>query len=303
MRINSEVSGHSTERTDHHLLFEEQRSLLFAIAYRMTGSVVETEDILQDAYLRWHDVDLSSLESPAAYLKTIVSRLSIDHLRRDKNRQEYIGPWLPEPLAQPEPELPCPAERTELYQSLSMAFMHLLEKLTPVERAVFVLREAFGFDHLEVSRIVEKSTANCRQIERRARQALKLDRSRFEAPTDQHQALLSEFVSALAGGDDKKLLSILAEDAILYSDGGGKVLATIRPLYGAERILELVRMVRRRTTPENRFCIREVNGEPAVLLYDGDEIESCIHLAWSGNKVSNVYVVRNPDKLKGLMAE
>ncbi|OZG74830.1 hypothetical protein BTA51_07105 [Hahella sp. CCB-MM4] len=286
----------------HESLYEQQRSLLFGIAYRMTGSVMESEDILQEAFLKWHEVDLDSLESPAAFLKTIVSRLAIDHLRRDKSRQDYIGPWLPEPLADQEQELPCPAERTELYQSLSMAFMHLLEKLTPVERAVFVLREVFGFDHLEVSRIVEKSTSNCRQIERRARQALKLDRTRFEASNSQHQTLMSEFINAMASGDDAKLLSMLAEDAILYSDGGGKALAVIRPLYGASRILEFIKAVRRGLSPDSRIQIRQVNGEPAMLVVQGEEVSSCVHFAWNGDKLSNIYIMRNPDKLKGLLA-
>ena len=219
-----------TARTED---FERHRSLLFSIAYRMLGSVTDAEDIVQETYLRWQEMPDTVVRSLKSYLSAVVTRLSIDRLRSARaHREEYVGPWLPEPLVLNRVEEG--ADLIQLDESLSMAFLVLLESLNPVERAVFLLREVFDYEYEEISRIVGKSEANCRQITRRARQSVAARRPRFESSPEQEERLTQRFVDTCMSGDMEGLLELLSEDVTLWSDGGGKVAAASYPIHGPE---------------------------------------------------------------------
>ena len=228
--------------------FERYRSLLFSIAYRMLGSVADAEEILQEAYLRWREAPEAEVRSPKSYLSAVVTRLSIDRLRSARAwREEYVGPWLPEPLVTEGAEEV--ADSIELDESLSMAFLVLLESLNPMERAVFLLREVFDYDYGEISRIVERSEDNCRQIARRARQSVAARRPSFEQSPEQKERLTERFVEACMSGDMQGLVGLLCEDVTLWSDGGGKVAAAPYPIHGPERVARFLLGVLRTVPP------------------------------------------------------
>src|SRR5213592_576220 len=221
--------------------YEELRPLLFSIAYRMVSSVSEAEDIVQEAFLRIHRVEAegTKVDSPKAYLSAVVTRLSIDHLKSARARREqYVGQWLPEPLLTD--SAPDAAAQAETADSLSMAFLVLLESLTPVERAVFLLRETFGYGYDEIASMVGRSEANCRQIAVRARKQIEARRPRFEASPHGRDEITSKFMDACATGDLKELVDLLADDIVLWSDGGGKVRAAHRPISGREAVARFV---------------------------------------------------------------
>jgi len=214
-------------------VFDSYRPLLFAIAYRMVGSVMDAEDIVQDAYLRWQRREDAAVQSARAYLSAIVTRLSIDHLRSAHTQREtYIGTWLPEPLiTEREPDMD---DTAVLHESLSMAFLVLLESLTPDERAVFLLHDVFAYDFHEIATIVGKSEANCRQVARRARQQIQARRPRFDPSPERQEQLTEQFITACTNGDLSGLLATLAHDATFWADGGGKARAPYRLIEGAE---------------------------------------------------------------------
>ena len=228
--------------------FERHRSLLFSIAYRMLGSVADAEDVVQEAYLRWQQAPEAEVRSPRSYLSTVVTRLSIDRLRSARaRREEYVGPWLPEPLVSERAEEVAVLD--ELGESLSTAFLVVLESLNPVERAVFLLREVFDYDYEEISRILGKSEDNCRQIAHRARQSVAARRPRFERSPEQEERLSRQFLEACMSGDMEGLISLLSEDVTLWSDGGGKVAAAPYPIYGPERVARFLLGVLRTVPP------------------------------------------------------
>ena len=250
-----------TARTED---FERHRSLLFSIAYRMLGSVTDAEDIVQEAYLRWQEAPETEVRSPKSYLSAVVTRLSIDRLRSARaRREEYVGPWLPEPLVSERAE--DAGGTTGLDESLSMAFMVLLESLNPVERAVFLLREVFDYDYEEISRIVGKSEDNCRQIAHRARQSVAARRPRFERSPEQEERLTERFVEACVSGNMEGLLGLLSEDVTLWSDGGGKVAAAPYPIHGPERVARFLLGVLRTVPPGFFARPTQVNGGPGVV--------------------------------------
>jgi RNA polymerase sigma-70 factor (ECF subfamily) len=216
-------------------VFDRNRPLLFSIAYRMTGSVMEAEDTVQEAFLRWQRTSEDEVRSPSAHLSKAVTRLCIDGLRSAMvRREQYVGPWLPEPvLGEQAQEI---GGRAELEDTLSMAFLELLESLSPVERAVFLLREVFDYEYAEIASLVGKSEANCRQISRRARQSVAARRPRFESSPEQEERLIDGFLQASLSGDMEALLELLSEDVTLYSDGGGKTRAALKPIYGADYV-------------------------------------------------------------------
>src|SRR5919198_618492 len=220
---------------------EELRPLLFSIAYRMIGSVAEAEDVVQEAFLRFHQATLAGteVENPKAYLSSVTTRLAIDHLRSARARRErYVGPWLPEPLiTDEESEVERHAETAD---SLSMAFLLLLERLSPVERAVFLLREVFGHGYDEIAEVVGKSEDNCRQLAVRARRRIQEGKPRFEASKRERDTLARRFFAAMEEGDVEGLKELLAADAGMYGDGGGKAPAVGRPVHGAERVARLL---------------------------------------------------------------
>jgi RNA polymerase sigma-70 factor (ECF subfamily) len=278
---------------------EELRPYLFAIAYRMLGSVVDAEDIVQEAFLRYHATEVEP-DSPKAYLATITTRLAIDQLRSARTiREAYPGEWLPEPLAEEDA-----AEHAEMADSLSLAFLHLLEKLSPVERAVFLLREVFDYPHEDVARIVGKSPANSRQILARAHAHIDEGRRRFEVSRAQREEVARRFIEAWETGDTDALVAVLAPDATLYGDGGGKAPSIRQPLVGAVRIAKALigwrPMVLERGITHQ---IATVNGEPGVVYYWADgSVAGVQELEIAGGLVVAVRAVLNPDKLAHLAA-
>ncbi len=280
---------------------EDLRPLLFSIAYRMLGSVAEAEDIVQETYLR-HERAVSEgveVRSARAWLSAVTTRLAIDHLRSARVRREhYVGPWLPEPLVAD--DAPGPGERAELADELSLAFLVVLERLSPVERAVFLLREAFGYDYDEISELVDRTPENCRQLAVRARRHVEAERPRFPVSPEHHEELTDRFMRACESGDSEALIGMLTADAVAYTDGGGKVRASPRPLVGAEAVARFLTATVRRGAKEFGFVSRPavVNGRPGRLLYDRDgAVLSVVTLDVDDEGIRAVHVVVNPDKL------
>ena len=289
---------------DMHLsLFLEHRSHCFGLAYRMLGSKAEAEDILQETYERWHKQDLPTIENPQAFLTTIVSRLCIDQLRTHQQRENYIGSWLPEPLYDEEITQIDPCEIHSTAQSLSLAFLLLLEQLTPVERAVFLLKETFDYSYHEISEVVGKAPENCRQLCSRAKKRLNDNKKTTTLPVtnkEQHQQLLMAFLSCFGQPDMTQFHQILTDDISLLSDGGGKVRSVLRPLQGIERIVRFFNAIKNRMenkTIEMKMLL--VNGCPSVLLTLGGIERSVFTLECRDGKIHRILVIRNPDKLPG----
>ncbi len=277
--------------------FEQYRPLLFSIAYRMLGSVADAEDIVQEAYLRWREVPEAEVRSPKSYLSAVVTRLSIDRLRSARaQREEYVGPWLPEPLLSEAAE--DAGDMTGLDESLSMAFLVVLESLNPVERAVFLLREVFDYDYEEISRIVGKSEDNCRQIAHRARQSVAARRPRFERSPEEEERLTQQFLDACTSGDLEGLISLLSEDVTLWSDGGGKVAAAPYPIHGPERVARFLLGVLRTVPPGFSARPARVNGAPGVVGYVDGHPTSVVALDAAGGRLHSIRIVVNPDKLR-----
>jgi RNA polymerase sigma-70 factor, ECF subfamily len=283
--------------------YAEFRPLMFSIAYRMTGSASDAEDIVQEAFLRLTRVlrDGASIDSPKAYLATVTTRLAISHLRSARVRREsYVGAWLPEPLlADPDSD---PAERAEMSDSLSMAFLVLLESLTPTERAVFLLHEVFGYDYKEIAGITGKSETNCRQILVRARHHVDDGKPRFDASREQRDQVARRFFEAAGGGDLSGLLELLAPDVVMVGDGGGKAWATAQPVSGAERVARLLFGLYRRAPKMGvRVEPAYVNGQPGAVTYDPqDRIVNVFALDIADGRVQTIRSILNPDKLHHL---
>jgi RNA polymerase sigma-70 factor, ECF subfamily len=274
---------------------QELRPLLFSLAYRMVGVVGEAEDLVQEAFLRLHRAG-DRVGAPKPFLTTVVTRLAIDHLRSARVRREaYVGPWLPEPLVRD--PAPGPAERVEDDETLSLAFLALLERLSPVERAVYVLHELFGYDHDEIAEVVGKSSANSRQILTRARRHVEQGRPRFEPSRREREALLQRFLEASRAGDVAGLVELLAADAVHYADGGGKARATRRPIYGAAKIARLwAKLGKDQGAYELRAA--DVNGQPGIVATDADgRVATVITLGVAERRGTSVWAVVNPDKL------
>ncbi len=273
---------------------EELRPYLFAIAYRMLGSVADAEDVVQEAFLRYHEADVEA-DSPKAYLATITTRLAIDQLRSARSRREiYPGQWLPEPLV--DDDLLRDAETAD---SLSLTLLHLLEKLSPVERAVFLLREVFDYPYDEVARIVDRSPENCRQILARARRHIDEGRRRFDVSREERDEVARRFLAAWEEGDTARLVELLAEDATVYGDGGGKAPSMPLPLVGGERVAKaLVGWARHAVERGFEHRPALVNGEPGVVFYDADGRARWVAaLEIADGVVVAVRSVLNPDKL------
>lgn len=276
--------------------FEALRPRLFGLAYRMLGSRAEAEDTLQDAYLRWHQTDRAAIENPEAWLVTTTSRLAIDRLRRLKTEREaYVGPWLPEPIVNP---VPPPDRHVHLAEDLSIAFLTLLERLAPDERAAFLLHEVFDVGYPQIAQVLGKSDAACRQIVHRARDRVRGERRRFDASETAKRRLLQSFMTALEARDDKTLLALFAPDATWTADGGGKVAAAPRPILGAEPIVRLILGLREKFWAADRVVeIATVNGEPGLWFHDSGRSVAALAIETDGERILNVYAVVNPEKL------
>lgn len=279
--------------------FEAHRPLLFGIAYRMLGSVMEAEDIVQEAYLRFRSAPADEVRSARAYLCAIVTRLCLDHLKSARaQRETYIGPWLPAPLLT---DTAGPAGHAELTDSLSIAFMLLLETLTPAERAVFLLREVFDFSYGEIAAIVGKEEAACRQLLHRARQRVRDRRPRFDTSAQAHEAILQRFLHAAETGDLTALLDLMTEDVVAVSDGGGKVAASRYPLAGRDRVARLVRGLPRLAPPGVGVEIASINGEPAIVIrFANGDAYGVISADLRDGKIAALHFILNPDKLAHL---
>jgi RNA polymerase sigma-70 factor (ECF subfamily) len=272
--------------------FEAHRPLLFGIAYRMLGDRAAAEDAVQEAFLRARDAP--PLESPRAWLSTVVTRLCLDQLKSARARREsYVGPWLPEPL--PTSDDPLLSRET-----ISIAFLVLLETLSPVERAVFLLHEVFDYSHADVAEIVGKEEAAVRQILHRAKQHVVARRPRFAGSREPQQRQLMGFVQACTGGDVDGLKKLLADDVVSLSDGGGKVLAALNPVEGADKVARMLVGLTKKGAAGATWELRTINGDIAVVGFLGGRVDSVLTLATDGEKITEIEIVRNPDKLSRL---
>jgi RNA polymerase sigma-70 factor (ECF subfamily) len=296
LMVNHEPANRAPE------VFESLRPRLFGVAYRMVGVAMDAEDILQEAYLRWQAADQTAVASPQAFLTTMVTRLAIDHLRSAQvRREEYVGPWLPEPiLADHAPEAMDDEadEHVLLLESLSSAFLVLLESLNPVERATFLLHDVFDYDFAEIAPIVGKSEANVRQIARRARAAVSARRPRFEPLPAKRDRLLHQFIQSCEQGDLPGLLNLLAGDIVLSSDGGGKVAAARHPIHGPEKVAALLLGLTRRRAPNSELRAATINGQPGLIYVEAGKVRTVVSLHCSDDHIQAIYAVSNPDKLR-----
>jgi RNA polymerase sigma-70 factor (ECF subfamily) len=287
-----------TTSDEHAERFMLLRPLLFTIAYEILGSTTESDDVLQDSYLRWAQIDLSTVHDTKSYLARLVTRQALNALRAGaRRREDYVGPWLPEPLLLEEQDA---SADVVLAESVSMAMLVLLETLGPDERAVFVLREVFGFDYGEIAEAVDKPAATVRQIAHRAREHVHARRRRF-APVDpeQNARITAEFMAAAASGDVQTVMSMLAPDVAWTADSGGKASAARRPVIGADKVARAVvgLVGRGMQLPDVRVETVICNAAPAVLIYQADRLEGVFTVEIVDGKISNFYAMRNPDKL------
>jgi len=285
--------------SEHAERFTMLRPLLFTIAYEILGSATEADDVLQDSYLRWADVDLSAVRDTKSYLARLVTRQALNALRADaRRREEYVGPWLPEPLLLDDQD---PSTDIVLAESVSMAMLVLLETLGPDERAVFVLREVFGFDYSEIAEAVGRPAPAVRPVAHRAREHVRARRKRFDGIDPERNAeITAQFLATTASGDVEALMTMLAPDATWTADSGGKVSASRRPVVGAERVARAIVGLMRKAGPQLRADMVTCNSAPAVLLYRGEHLEMVVTLGFADDKITNFYVMRNPDKLTAL---
>jgi RNA polymerase sigma-70 factor (ECF subfamily) len=280
--------------------FDQYRGLLFSIAYRMLGSVADAEDILQETFLKWQDTNEEDIRSPRAYLVTILSRLCINHLQSARvQREEYVGVWLPEPIMTDPGNGPFNLIRVD--ESISMAFLVLLERLTPIERAVFLLREVFEYEHGEIAPIIGQTEVNCRQILKRARQHVTALRPRFEVAKPSHDALLESFLKAIGTGEMSDLLTLLTSDVVLRSDGGGKGVAVPNEVRGVEKVGRGILGGLTRLVPRNLVRrLARINGEPGLINYLNGQPHSVLTIDVRASRICSIYIITNPEKLQHL---
>jgi RNA polymerase sigma-70 factor, ECF subfamily len=286
----------STEREGAS--FESHRRALTGLAYRMLGSRAEAEDVVQDAYLRWHAADRDAVAEPRRYLGTVVTRLCLDRMKSARARREvYVGQWLPEPVVDETLDADAAGD---LAHDLSVALMLVLERLSPLERASFLLHDVFGLDFAEVARTLRRGEAACRQLAVRARAHIEDARPRFPASREQGERLAAAFAAAAQNGDTATLTKLLAQDAVLYSDGGGKRVAALNPIYGADKILRFLAGITRKNPALSSMQVRPatVNGLAGFVLREDDGAIDTLAFEHDGSRIVAIYVVRNPEKLR-----
>ncbi len=283
--------------------FETYRAYLFAIAYRMLGSAMDAEDMVQETYLRYQATPPETIRSPKAFLTTILTRLCVDQLQLARRKREtYLGPWLPEPLITADTgdtvEMGNPEERVDRYESISLAFLMLLEELQPIERAVFLLREVFDYEYAEIAAFLGKSEAACRQSFSRAKKHLGDRRPRFPVSPETHRQMLSMFLQAVQAGDMNGLVNLLAEDVTLWTDGGGKVKgAATRPIVGRAAVARFTLGAVRLAPEEYRVEIAEVNRQPALIMRTGEQAYLVLTIEVAAQQIRAIRVIANPEKL------
>lgn len=273
--------------------FEEHRHLLFTVAYQMLSSAADAEDVVQESWLRWSQVELATVRDPRSYLVRITTRQALNRIRTMQRRREsYVGPWLPEPLL----TSPDVAEDVELADSVSTAMLMVLESLSPTERAVFILREVFGFEYAEIAAATDKSPAAVRQVASRAGRAVRRQRP-APVSTEQTEEVLRRFLAAAGGGDLQPLLELLAPDVVLFSDGGGLRQAALRPIHGADKVLRWMAGVFSAYPGQLTFDLATVNGQPGLRFFGDGVLDVVASVRIEGGLVTALYLVRNPDKL------
>jgi RNA polymerase sigma-70 factor (ECF subfamily) len=280
---------------DREAAFLELKPMLFSLAYRMLGARADAEDVVQEAYLRWREAADDEIRSPRAYLATVTARLSLDALKSAQRKREvYVGPWLPEPLVGP-----LGAQSVEMAESLSLAFLHLLESLSPPERIAFLLYEIFEMPYSELASLLETTEANCRQLVTRAKKRIQQKKKRFSVDREQHRNVLEKFLYACASGDPSQLTSLLHQDVVLYSDGGGKVRAALNPIFGAEKVMRFFTgIVKKNALRGYSARLAEVNGEPGAVFYKDGELAQILSLeVGESGQITNIFLIANPDKL------
>jgi RNA polymerase sigma-70 factor (ECF subfamily) len=285
----------STPTTDDDV-FAAHRALLFTVAYEMLGSAADAEDVVQDSWLRWSQVDRDEVRDPRAYLVRVVTRQALNRLRTLRRRREqYVGPWLPEPVA----TTPDVAEDVELADSVSFAMLVVLETLSPLERAVFVLREVFGFEYDEISAATGRTPDAVRQLASRARRHVEARRPRAATPAaPDHAEVAARFFTAVTTGDVQGLMDVLAPDVVLITDGGGAVKAALRPIHGADKVYRFLKgLIYDDPTLVLEAEVLDVNGATGALGLIGGELDTALSLRTDGGRVTELYVVRNPAKL------
>ena len=289
----------------HLETFQQYRPLLFSIAYRMMGTVTEAEDLLQDAYLRWQAQPLETIHDPKYYLTTIVTRLCLTQLNSAKNQREtYLGSWLPEPiLTENRPELVNPAERVAVYDSISIAFLVLLEALSPAERATFLLHDVFAYPFAEVAAMLDKSEAACRQLCRRARQHVAANRPRFEVMPEQHDQFLHHFIATVESGEIESFLQMLADDVVLVPDGGGQRGAAIHMVKGVENVSAFIAGTRRLAPAGLVYEVIRLNGQAAIVALTAEQRPFFVLFLYARNNVVQLIHVIAGHKLQGVQLD
>jgi RNA polymerase sigma-70 factor (ECF subfamily) len=283
--------------------FTGYRRLLFAIAYRMLGTVSDAEDLVQETYLRWqraHAPGAPAIAAPKSWLTATITNLCIDRLRSAQvRREEYVGPWLPEPMLTDASA--DPAVGAELADTLSLAFLTVLERLNPVERAIFLLHDVFGYGFAEIAPIVGKSESNCRQLGRRSREHVHAARQRFAPSPSERERLTAEFLRACSEGDLPGLIALLSDDIAVWSDGGGKVQAARKPVLGAEKAANfLLRLVQFGVVEQASYELTEVNGQPSIVARIGDAPFGVVSLDITADRIAAIAIVVNPEKLRAI---
>ncbi|MGW2326245.1 RNA polymerase sigma-70 factor [Streptomyces sp. NPDC001700] len=276
--------------------FEQHRRMLFGIAYRMLGSVADAEDLVQDTWLRCSQVS-TAVDNPAGYLTRTVTNLALNRLTSAAaTREQYVGPWLPEPLVT-EPDA---AEDVELAESVSLAMLVVLDTLSPLERAVFVLKEVFGFSFKEIAGMLERGEAAVRQVGHRARAHVQARRPRYDTPDEVRRRVTDEFLAACLGGDLNRMMELLAPDVTSWSDGGGKVKAAVRPQHGADKVARFLAAVITQPMDDPRVHAVDVNGHPGLLLTVAGRPDTVVCVEVADGRITEIRVIRNPDKLRHL---
>jgi len=283
--------------------FEAERAHLLGLAYRMLGEMAAAEDIVQEAWIKWSGTDRDQIRDAHAWLSTVTIRLALDALRSARSRREvYVGPWLPEPLLPDDTRAfaaDAPAARAELASDLSLALLFVLERLSPEERAAFILHDAFDCDYATIAAMLEKSEPACRKLVSRARESVRQDRPKQSVSNDQHRDLLARFAQATMTQNADALAQLFAPDIVFYSDGGGVVAAALNPIFGADKVQRFILGLIRKFTDAARtnFLPIEVNGRPGVVLVLDDQIHSVLDIETDGERITSAFLVRNPEKL------
>ncbi|MDX5366104.1 MAG: RNA polymerase sigma factor SigJ [Alphaproteobacteria bacterium] len=280
--------------------FERHRARAFNVAYRILGSVADAEDAVQEAWLRWRSAGHTGIRNPEAWIVTTVARLAIDQLRSARARREiYVGPWLPEPIVGiVEDTAPSPEDRLALADEISIALLHMLERLSPEERAAFLLHDAFDYGYGELAALLGKSEAACRQTVSRARKRVKDLHARFDGNVSEHRRLASALESAITAADPQALIDCMSDDVVFYSDGGGKVLAALNPLYGARNVSRFLLGIVAKSQGLLDTQPAIVNGEPGFLLKLSGQLDTVMTFGIANGRIATIYAIRNPGKLR-----